>query len=210
MFRRPRRAAETAAAEAIGRRGAHVVPDDPAANRIATERPKSMEVTRTQIAAAFIVVIVACALAGGGAAWMVNGGWRTLVGSRTVSDGLATTRPALAASTQPTTRPAVLAPAQAVTLTGKAICGTCFLDMGPTSTHPVVLETTEPYRTFVLADNEQLRQIEVITGSCANGDYEITVIGDVLLVAGRNVLVAESFSHRLVDTAAAAESNEDS
>ena len=173
-----------------------------------------MEVTRTHVAAAFVVVIVACALAGGGAAWMVNGGWQTFVGSRRASDGLATTRPALSAttapSTQPTTRPALLEPAEAVTLTGKAICGTCFLDMGPTSTHPVVLETKEPYRTFVLVENEKLKQIEAITGSCANGDYELRVTGDVLVVDGRNVVVVDSFTHRLLDAEAAAESAEDS
>ncbi len=173
-----------------------------------------MEVTRTHVAAAFGVVIVACALAGGGAAWMVNGGWQALVGSRRASDGLATTRPALSAttatSTQPTTRRALLEPAEAVTLTGKAICGTCFLDMGPTSTHPVVLETKEPYRTFVLVENETLKQIEAITGSCANGDYELTVTGDVLVVDGRNVLVVDSFTHRMVGSDASSQANEDS
>ena len=69
--------------------------------------------------------------------------------------------------------------------------------MGPHSEHFVVLETKDPYRTFLMAENEKLGEIEAITGSCANGDYQLTVTGDVLTVNGQNILVVDSFTHSL-------------
>ena len=131
------------------------------------------------------------AVLGVGAAWLLS------EGRQRVSP--ATTQPATTLPAGPTTRPALLEPAEGITLTGRAICGTCFLDMGPTTTHSVVLETEEPYRTFLLAQNERLAEIEAITGSCAAGDFELTATGDVLIVNGQNVLVVRSFTHRGLD-----------
>ncbi len=144
-------------------------------------------------AAGLIAVVVTCALAGFATAALLHGCQSTQE---------ATTRPttqpaATAPATQPTTRPALMEAAENITVIGKAICGTCFLDMGPHSEHFVVLETKDPYRTFLLAENDQLDEIEAITGSCANGDYELTVTGDVLTVNDQNVLVVHSFTHHL-------------
>ncbi len=158
------------------------------------------------LVALFAGVIVVAAVAGVGLSWLLLGRPQTSPPALTAS----TTQPAATQPAGPTTRPALLDPAESVTLTGKAICGTCFLKMGPTSTHPVVLETKQPYQTFVLAENDRLKEIEALTGSCANGDYELTVTGDVLVVVGRNVMVVDSFTHRTADSEANSEPDEDS
>ena len=90
-------------------------------------------------------------------------------------------------------------PAEGVTLIGKALCGSCFLGIGPLSKHTVLLVTEQPYRTFHLAENNKLKEIEAITGSCAAGDIELTATGDVLIVNGENVLLVRSLSHRTFD-----------
>ena len=154
----------------------------------------------------FAVVIVVAAAAGVGVPWLLYGRPQTSPPALSAS----TTQPAVTRPAGPTTRPALLDPVENVTLTGKAICGTCFLDMGPTSTHPVVLETRQPYHTLVLAENDTLKDIEALTGSCANGDYELTVTGNVLVVDGRNVMVVDSFTHRMADSEASSEPDEDS
>ena len=151
------------------------------------------------LAALLAGVVVVSSLVGVGAAWLLYHNARS---APALSAG-ATTRPATAAATTrpagPTTRPAPMEPAQAVTLTGKAVCGSCFLGMGPMTRHPVVLETEQPYRTFLLAENDQLKKIEAITGSCAGGDIELTATGDVLMVNGQNVFLVRSFTHRALE-----------
>ena len=136
-------------------------------------------------------VVVVASVIGVGAAWLLYRGQ----GAPPIL-AAATTQPASTQAAEPSTRPAPMEPAQGVTLTGKAVCGTCFLDLGPVTRHPVVLETAQPYRTFLLATNDQLAQIEAITGSCAGGDIELTATGEVLLVNGQNVLLVRSFTHR--------------
>ncbi len=151
------------------------------------------------LAALFAGVALVASVVGVGSAWLLYGIRRSpppdLAG--------ATTRPAIAAATTrpagPTTRPAPMEPAQAVTLTGKAVCGSYFLGMGPMTRHPVVLETEQPYRTFLLAENDELKEIEAITGSCAGGDIELTATGEVLIVNGQNVLLVRSFTHRALE-----------
>ncbi len=144
------------------------------------------------LAALFAAVIVVAAVAGVGTAWLLYGGPQRSPLATTAP----TTQPATGALAGPTTRPALLGPAEGVTLTGKAICGSCFLGIGPISRHPVVLETEQPYRTFLLAENDKVKEIETITGSCAAGDVELTATGDVLIVNGQNVLLVQSFTHR--------------
>ena len=149
----------------------------------------------TALAALFAGVSFVFAVLGVGAAWLLNEG-RQSVSPAATAPG---TQPATTMPAGPTTRPALLEPAEGITLTGRAICGTCFLGMGPTTTHPVVLETEEPYRTFLLAQNDRLEEIEAVTGSCAAGDTELTATGDVLIVNGQNVFVVRSFTHRALD-----------
>ena len=154
------------------------------------------------LAALFVAVVLVSAVAGVGAAWLVFARPQASPPASTA----ATTRPTTVASTQPfiaragpTTRPVLMEPAQGVTLTGRAICGSCFLGIGPLTHHPVVLETGEPYRTFLLARNDRLHEIEAITGSCAAGDIELIATGDVLIVSGQNIFVVRSFTHRALD-----------
>lgn len=154
-----------------------------------------MELSRLQLGGIFVIVVIACAAAGSISAWLVNARQST-PGS---SFAAATTQPTTQPGTQPTSRPALMARGENITLTGKAICGTCFLDLGPYSQHFVVLEIKDPYRTFLLAENDKLDEIEAITGTCANGDYELTVTGDVLTVNGQNVLVVHSFTHQPIN-----------
>lgn len=90
-------------------------------------------------------------------------------------------------------------PAQGDTLTGRANCGSCFLDIGPLTRYGVVVETSQPYRTFLLVQNHRLEEVEAITGSCAAGDIELTATGDVLIVNGQNVFVVRSFTHRALE-----------
>ena len=154
-----------------------------------------MELSRLQLGGIFVTVVIACAAAGAISAWLVN----TRQSTPESSLATATTQPTAAPDSQPTSRPSLMAPGEDITLTGKAICGTCFLDLGPHSQHFVVLETKDPYRTFLLAENDQRDEIEAITGSCANGDYEITARGEVLAVNGQNILVVHSFTHQPID-----------
>ncbi len=115
------------------------------------------------LAALFAGVSFVFAVLGVGAAWLLNESRQSVSSAATAPS----TQPATTMPAGPTTRPALLEPAEGITLTGRAICGTCFLGMGPTTTHPVVLETEEPYRTFLLAQNDRLEEIEAVTGSCA-------------------------------------------
>ncbi len=154
------------------------------------------------LAVLFAGVIFVSAVAGVGAAWLLYGRLQVLPPATTA----AATQPTTVPSTQPsiteagpTTRPAIMDPAEGVTLTGKALCGSCFLGIGPLSKHSVVLVTEQPYRTFHLAENDNLKEIEAITGSCAAGDIELTATGDVLIVNGENVLLVQSFTHRVLD-----------
>ena len=158
------------------------------------------------LAALFAGVVVVSSAIGVGTAWLLYRSGR----SQPLTLAVATTQPASTRPAGPTTRPAPMAAAQGVTLTGKAVCGTCFLDLGPVTRHPVVLETATPYRTFLLATNDQLAQIEAITGSCAGGDIELTATGDVLLVNGRNVLIVRSFTHRELDAPVTTQPDESS
>ncbi len=158
------------------------------------------------LAALFAGVVVVSSAIGVGTAWLLYRSGR----SQPLTLAVATTQPASTQPAGPTTRPAPMAAAQGVTLTGKAVCGTCFLDLGPVTRHPVVLETATPYRTFLLATNDQLAQIEAITGSCAGGDIELTATGDVLLVNGRNVLIVRSFTHRELDAPVTTQPDESS
>ncbi len=144
------------------------------------------------LAALFAGVALVASVVGVGSAWLLYG-----IGRSPPPDlAGATTQPATIQPAGPTTRSALREPSQGVTLTGKAVCGSCFLGMGPMTRHPVVLETEQPYRTFLLAENDELKEIEAITGSCAGGDIELTATGDVLIVSGENVLVVRSFTHR--------------
>lgn len=155
------------------------------------------------VAALLAGVIVVSAVVGVGAAWLAYGRPQASPPVTTVATTqptAPTTQPARALA-EPTTRPALMEPAQGVTLTGKAICGSCFLGIGPFTRHPVVLETEQPYRTFLLAENDTLKEIEAITGSCAAGDFQLTATGDVLVVNGANVLHVRSFTHRALDAA---------
>ncbi len=141
------------------------------------------------------MVIVVAAVGGVGAAWLLYESSQRSPSAATA----ASTQPATALA-GPTTRPALMEPAQGVTLTGKAICGSCFLGIGPFTRHPVVLATEQPYRTFLLAENDRLKEIEAMTGSCAAGDLQLTATGDVLIVNGANVLNVRSFTHRASGT----------
>ncbi len=144
----------------------------------------------------FAGVIVLSAVGGVGVAWLLYGNSQaspTVVTSATTAP---TTQPATTQAAGPTTRPALMDPAESITLTGKALCGSCFLGIEPLSEHSVLLVTEQPYRTFHLAENDKLKEIEAITGSCAAGDIELTATGDVLIVNGENVLLVQSFSHR--------------
>ncbi len=147
------------------------------------------------VAVLFVAVIAIAAVGGVGAAWLLYESSQRSPSATTA----ASSQPATALA-GPTTRPVLMDPAQGVTLTGKAICGSCFLGIGPFTRHPVVLETEQPYRTFLLADNDKLKEIEAMTGSCAAGDFELTATGDVLVVNGANVLHVRSFTHRALGT----------
>ncbi len=147
------------------------------------------------VAVLFAAVILFAAAAGVGAAWVAYGARQAAPAAAAAA---ASTQPPTTQPSGPTTRPQITEPAEGVTLTGKAICGSCFLNTGPVWQHHVVLETEEPYRTFLLAENERLEEIEAITGSCAAGDVELTAMGDVLVVNGQNVLVVRSFTHRAI------------
>ncbi len=147
------------------------------------------------LAALFAGVALVASVVGVGSAWLLYG-----IGRSPPPDlAGAATQPATTQPQGPTTRPALMEPTQGVTLTGKAVCGSCFLGMGPMTRHPVVLETEQPYRTFLLAENDELKEIEAITGSCAGGDIELTATGDVLIVNGENVLAVHSFTHRALE-----------
>ncbi len=143
------------------------------------------------VAVFFVAVIAVAAVGGVSAAWLLYESSQHSPSDTTA----ASTQPATAL-VGPTTRPALMEPAQGVTLTGKAICGSCFLGIGPFTRHPVVLATEQPYQTFLLAENDRLKEIEAMTGSCAAGDFELTATGDVLVVNGANVLHVRSFTHR--------------
>lgn len=142
----------------------------------------------------FLAVIAVAAVGGIGAARLLYESSQRSPSPTTA----ASTQPATALA-GPTTRPALMEPAQGVTLTGRAICGSCFLGIGPFTQHPVVLVTEQPYRTFLLAENNTLNEIEAMTGSCAAGDFQLTATGDVLVVNGANVLDVRSFTHRALD-----------
>ena len=147
------------------------------------------------LAALFAGVTLVASVVGVGSAWLLYG-----IGRSSPPDlAGATTGPATTQPQGPTTRRALMEPAAGVTLTGKAVCGSCFLGMGSMSRHPVVLETEQPYRTFLLAENDELKEIEAITGSCAGGDIELTATGEVLIVNGQNVLLVRSFTHRALE-----------
>ena len=147
------------------------------------------------LAALFAGVTLVASVVGVGSAWLLYG-----IGRSPPPDLAATTtQPATTQPQGPTTRLALMEPAVGVTLTGKAVCGSCFLGMGPMTRHPVVLEIERPYQTFLLAENDELREIEAITGSCAGGDIELTATGDVLVVNGENVLLVRSFTHRALE-----------
>lgn len=148
------------------------------------------------VGALFAVVIAVAAVGGVGAAWLLYESSQSSPSATTA----AATQPALAPA-GPTTRPVLMEPAKGVTLTGRAICGSCYLGIGPFTRHPVVLETEQPYRTFLLAENDTLKEIEAITGACAAGDLQLTATGDVLVVNGANVLHVRSFTHRALDAA---------
>ena len=147
------------------------------------------------VAALLAAVIVVAAVGGVGAAWLL---YESSLRSPSATTA-ATTQPATALA-GPTTRSVLMEPDQGVTLTGRAICGSCFLGIGPFTRHPVVLETEQPYRTFLLAENDTLKEIEAITGSCAAGEIQLTATGDVLVVNGANVLHVRSFTHRALGT----------
>ena len=144
------------------------------------------------LAALFAGVSMVSAVVGVGAAWLVHESRQSSSSATTAPS----TQPATTSQAGPTTRPTLLETTAGVTLTGQAICGSCFLGIGPTSVHPVVLETDQPYRTFLLAENDKLKEIESITGSCAAGDIQLTATGDVFIVNGQNVLLVQSFAHR--------------
>ena len=147
------------------------------------------------LAALFAGVTLVASVVGVGSAWLLYG-----IGRSPLPDlAGATTQPATTQLQGPTTRRALMEPAVGVTLAGKAVCGSCFLGMGPMTRHPVVLETEQPYRTFLLAENDELKEIEAITGSCAGGDIELTATGDVLVVNGENVLAVHLFTHRALE-----------
>ncbi len=150
----------------------------------------------TGVAVLFVAVIAVAAVGGVSAAWLLYESSQRSP-SATIA---ASTQPATALA-GPTTRPALMEPTQSVTLTGKAICGSCFLGIGPFTRHPVVLATEQPYRTFLLAENDRLKEIEAMTGSCAAGDLQLTATGDVLIVNGANVLNVRFFTHRAMDAA---------
>ncbi len=147
------------------------------------------------VAVLFVTVIAVAAVGGVSAAWLL---YESSQRSPSAT-AAASTQPAIALA-GPTTRSALMEPAQGVTLTGKAICGSCFLGIGPFTRHPVVLATEQPYRTFLLAENDKLKEIEAMTGSCAAGDLELTATGNVLVVNGANVLQVRSFTHRALGT----------
>ncbi len=44
-----------------------------------------------------------------------------------------------------------------------------------------------------------MTEIEAIIGSCAGGDIELTATGEVLIVNGQNVLLVQSFTHRVLE-----------
>ena len=148
------------------------------------------------LAALFAGVILVSTVAGIGVARLLYGNPQASPPVVTTATTAATTRPATTQPAGPTTRPALMDPAEGITLTGKALCGSCFLGIEPLSKHSVLLVTEQPYRTFHLAENDKLKEIEAITGSCAAGDIELTATGDVLIVNGENVLLVRSFSHR--------------
>ena len=135
-------------------------------------------------------------------AWLVNerpqASPPATIAATTQPTAVPTTQPSIAHA-GPTTRPALMEPVQGVTLTGLAICGNCFLDIGPLTRHPVVPETSQPYRTFLLAQNDRLEEVEAITESCGAGDIDPTTTGDVLVVNGQNVFVVRSFTHRALE-----------
>lgn len=79
-----------------------------------------------------------------------------------------------------------------VEVRGQAFCGYCMWKAGE-AWHNVVLKTeVEPGIVF-LSPNEQLSEIDNITGKCADGTIEIRARGAVSQYAGRNYLLVRSF-----------------
>ncbi len=75
---------------------------------------------------------------------------------------------------------------------GKALCGYCSWEVGAPE-HNVVLKTDAAPGLVFLSPNEQLTEIEKLTGKCADGTIEIRARGAVTQYAGRNYLLVRNF-----------------
>jgi hypothetical protein len=79
-----------------------------------------------------------------------------------------------------------------VEVVGKAMCGFCYWGEGGKSCNVVLKTVAEPGVVF-LSPNENVNEIEKITGKCANGKVGIKARGIISQYDGHNYLFVRSF-----------------
>lgn len=87
-----------------------------------------------------------------------------------------------------------LSEGEKIQISGKAFCGYCYLGLG--KGHPSIVLKTEDDKLLPLAVNEKFKELEKITGTCANGTVEIFATGTIVTQEGRKHLLLESFSQK--------------
>lgn len=86
----------------------------------------------------------------------------------------------------------LLLASDAAEVNGSAICGFCHWREGGSWCNTVLQMSTEPGIVFLLP-NEKRNEIDMLTGTCAAGDYYITARGTVTQSGGHNYMLVKNF-----------------
>ena len=82
--------------------------------------------------------------------------------------------------------------------TAEAICGNCFYGLGDPKRHSIVFISKEQPKMVIPVPNSKLAELEKITGSCADGSFEVTVKGTGSRYDGKNHIMLSSFNYRRI------------
>ena len=82
--------------------------------------------------------------------------------------------------------------------TAVVFCGNCFYGLGDPQRHSIVFISKKQPKMVIPVPNTKLAELEKITGSCADGSFEVTVKGTGSRYDDKNYITLSSFTHRRI------------
>ena len=87
---------------------------------------------------------------------------------------------------------------ESLEFTAEVFCANCFYGIGDPQRHSIVFISKDHPKMVIPLPNTKLAELEKITGSCADGSFEVTVKGTGSRYNDKNYVTISSFTRRRI------------